>query len=176
MTINKFSLLLLYLVLILGVVESFDYHEKEIETEEGFQGMYDRWRDHHKVEKRSPERFNVFQYNVQSVHETNKINSPYKLKVNEFADMTNHEFTKKYANSKLSHYHALQGIHKGNLSFIHEHATNLPPRIDWREHNAVTPVKTQGPCGNVICTPFYTDKYIPLFIFKKKLLHPILAI
>lgn len=150
MEINKFILILVLLsfVLILGVVESFEYHEKELESEEGLQGMYDRWRDHHNVKEKSSERFNVFKTNVERVHNKNQLNRPYKLKLNEFAAMTNHEFRNTYAGSKISHYRALRGARNSNLSFMYDNVDNLPLSVDWREHNAVTPAKAQGACGN----------------------------
>ncbi|KAD6118875.1 hypothetical protein E3N88_10146 [Mikania micrantha] len=154
MELNKFILFSFSLVLILGVhhVESFHYHERELESEEGFRGMYDRWRDHHNIDLTNTERFNVFKYNVKRIHETNKMDKPYKLKVNEFADLTNLEFVNTYANSKISHFQALQGPPPvdvdPNKNFIYQNATNLPPSIDWREKNAVTDVKGQGGCGS----------------------------
>ncbi|GKC49316.1 putative peptidase C1A [Tanacetum coccineum] len=148
MNINKFLLLPISLVLILGVVESFEYHEKELESEEGLQGMYDRWRSHHKVKQKSPERFNVFKTNVQHVHNTNKMNKPYKLGLNMFADLTNQERISMYSDSKIGHKYALMGPRKPNLSFTYENATNIPPKMDWRCHNAVTPPKSQGQCGS----------------------------
>ncbi|XP_076918987.1 vignain-like [Bidens hawaiensis] len=130
MEISKSILLLLSLVLILGVADSFDYHEKELESEEGLQGMYERWRHHHKVTEKSPERFNVFKHNVHNIHRMNKQNLPYKLGINHFATMTVHEWRNTYANTMSSHM------------------KSLPPRIDWRKHNAVTPVKAQGQCAS----------------------------
>ncbi|KAI7743793.1 hypothetical protein M8C21_004838, partial [Ambrosia artemisiifolia] len=41
------------------VVESFKYHEKELESEAGLEGVYDRWRSHYNVKHRSQERFNI---------------------------------------------------------------------------------------------------------------------
>nr|GEX35624.1 peptidase C1A [Tanacetum cinerariifolium] len=146
-TINqKYFILSLSLLLILGIVESFDYHEKELETDEGLLRMYDRWRGHHQVEQRSPERFNVFKYNLRHVHDTNKMNKPYKLKLNMFANMTNLEFTNTYGNSKIGHYQALRGPPDCNKSSTYGGVTNLPLRVDWRKQNAVTPVKAQGTC------------------------------
>ncbi|GKD77737.1 putative peptidase C1A [Tanacetum coccineum] len=130
------------------VAKSFDYHEKELESEEGLQGMYDRWRIHHKVGQQSPDRFNVFKTNVKHVHNTNKMNKPYKLKLNKFADLTNRERINMYSDSKIGHNYALMGPRKRNLTFIYADATNIPPKMDWRLHNAVTPVKNQGQCGS----------------------------
>ncbi|GKA54176.1 vignain-like protein [Tanacetum coccineum] len=148
MEINKFLLLQLFLAFILGVAKSFDYHEKELESEEGLQGMYDRWRSHHKVGQQSPDRFNVFKTNVKHVHNTNKMNKPYKLKLNKFADLTNRERIQMYSDSKTGHNYALMGPRKRNLTFSYADATDIPPMMDWRLHNAVTPVKNQGQCGS----------------------------
>ncbi|KAI3763189.1 hypothetical protein L1987_53642 [Smallanthus sonchifolius] len=152
MEINKFLLFSVSLVLILGVVESFEYHEKELETEEGLQAMYDRWRDHHKVKERSPDRFNVFKHNVQHVHNTNKMNKPYKLEVNQFAAMTSYEFVRTYANSKIGHKMKLRGNSPGQdpryMGFTYENQTDLPRCLDWREKGMVAPIKSQGACGS----------------------------
>ncbi|XP_071729352.1 vignain-like, partial [Rutidosis leptorrhynchoides] len=155
---KSFILLALSLVLIQGIVESFEYDEKELESEEGLQGMYDRWRTHHNIEEvrndEKAQRFNVFKANVHHVHKSNKMDRPYKLSLNKFAAMTNHEFRNTYAGSKISHYRALRGVRKGNLTFMYHNADNIPPSVDWRERNAVTPPKDQGKCGS--CWAFST--------------------
>ncbi|KAI3773577.1 hypothetical protein L1987_48107 [Smallanthus sonchifolius] len=145
MEINKLLFFSFTLVLILGVVQSFDYNEKELESEEGLQAMYDRWRDHHKVTEKSPERFNVFKANVQHVHNHNKMNKPYKLKINKFADMTHQEFRSNFAaNKKDPRYNAM--LQAGSAP--PGDTKDLPPRVDWREKNAVTGVRKRGQCGS----------------------------
>ncbi|XP_071729348.1 cysteine protease Amb a 11.0101-like [Rutidosis leptorrhynchoides] len=149
MEFNKFILLSLSLVLILGVVNCFEYDDKELESEEGLEALYGRWRSHHKVEgKGSPERFNIFKSNVERVHLVNKENRQYKLHLNKFADLTATEFRSTYANSKIGELYARQGPRKPNLKFMYANVTNVPKEIDWRCHNAVTPVKNQGGCGS----------------------------
>ncbi|XP_076921474.1 vignain-like [Bidens hawaiensis] len=150
MEINTFLLVSFCLPLILGVVESFIYDDKELETQEGLEGMYDRWRAHHNVIHKSTERFNVFKYNLNHVHNANKKNRPYKLQLNEFATMTNYEFVQAYGNSKIGHNYALRPPRKleGGIDFQYANATNIPKAIDWRLLNAVTPVKNQGQCGS----------------------------
>ncbi|KAL9375439.1 hypothetical protein Peur_032318 [Populus x canadensis] len=147
---KKLLVVALYLALVLGFTESFDFHEKDLESEESLWDLYEKWRSHHTVstsldEKRK--RFNVFRANVLHVHNTNKMDKPYKLKLNKFADMTNHEFRTAYASSKVKHHTMFGGAPLGNGSFMYGNIEKVPASIDWRKKGAVTPVKDQGKCG-----------------------------
>ncbi|KAG2408222.1 Vignain protein [Vigna angularis] len=134
---------------VLGMGESFDFNEKELESEQGLWDLYERWRSHHTVSRSFDEkqkRFNVFKANVMNVHNANKMDKPYKLKLNRFADMTNYEFTTIYANSKVSHHRMFQGMPRENGSFMYENVDRVPSSVDWRKKGAVTDVKDQGKC------------------------------
>ncbi|KAB1217282.1 Vignain [Morella rubra] len=99
----KFSWVVLLLALVIGVVQGIDFHDKDLASDDNLWDLYERWRSHHTISTSLPEkhkRFNVFKENVMHVHNTNKMDKPYKLKLNKFADMTNHEFRTTYAGSK----------------------------------------------------------------------------
>lgn len=150
MEMKKLLLVALSLALVLKLSEGFDFHEKDLSSEDSLWDLYERWRSHHTLSRSLDDkrkRFNVFKANVMHVHNTNKMDKPYKLKLNKFADLTNQEFRNFYAGSKVNHHRMFRGTPRGNETFMYENVGRVPPSVDWRQKGAVTPVKNQGQCG-----------------------------
>merc|ERR1712064_139325 len=84
------------------------------------------------------------------IHTTNAQNLSYRLKVNEFADLTTSEFVSQYTGYKPSN--VWSGLkHLGTHGDVGE---PLADAVDWTTKGAVTPVKDQGQCGS--CWAFST--------------------
>ncbi|CAN6546153.1 unnamed protein product [Malus baccata var. baccata] len=79
-------------------------------------------------------RFHIFKNNAEFVEKFNSEGKKtYKLSINQFSDMTHEEFLRHHTGYKKP----TESISSADASFT----------IDWREHDAVTPVKDQGDCG-----------------------------
>ncbi|XP_030547276.2 senescence-specific cysteine protease SAG39-like [Rhodamnia argentea] len=112
---------------------------------------HERWMAQHgrtyKDAKEKDRRFAIFKSNVEHVESFNSaLGKDYKLKINEFADLTNEEF-RAFRNG-FRRTKAKMGSTKDDTSFRYENFTDVPSFMDWREKGAVTPVKSQGHCSS----------------------------
>lgn len=121
------------------------------DTEEGFLREFEDYlRKFGKTYTEEPEfkaRFNAFKDNYAFVVQENAKGHSYQLDVNEFADMSDHEFA-------LTHFGTRQRASAGKrsgLPYLGRHSysgVDLPTSVDWTKKGAVTPVKNQGQCGS----------------------------
>ena len=85
-------------------------------------------------------RLKIFEKNVQHIESFNRANEkPYKLAINEFADLTNEEFAGS-RNRFKSHVRS-----SATASFKYKNVTAVPPTMDWRKKGAVIPIKRSRP-------------------------------
>ncbi|KAJ4837879.1 hypothetical protein Tsubulata_022929 [Turnera subulata] len=91
-------------------------------------------------------RFKTFKANVEYIEAFNRAgNKPYKLAINEFADLTNEEFQESRNGYKRPYSSNPKSSEMS--SFKYENVTAVPSTMDWRTKGAVTPIKDQGQCG-----------------------------
>jgi C1A family cysteine protease len=89
-------------------------------------------------------RFVTFKENMDYVRMENTKGHAYTLGVTPFADMTQDEFSRFNGLNVGGPFFTGCDKFKSSKSL----RTNIPDSYDWRDHDAVTPVKNQGQCGS----------------------------
>jgi len=89
-------------------------------------------------------RYNVFKTNFDFIHNHNTHKkAKYTLGINAFADLTFDEFHATHTG-----YNKINRSYIRSKNVIHNHRVGDTSPVDWRLHNAVTPIKDQGQCGS----------------------------
>uniref|UniRef100_A0A1S3Y6H1 Senescence-specific cysteine protease SAG39-like n=2 Tax=Nicotiana TaxID=4085 RepID=A0A1S3Y6H1_TOBAC len=107
---------------------------------------HEQWMSHfgrvYKDDVEKAKRFKIFQHNVEYIEFVNKAGTrPYKLGINEFADLSNEEFRDTRNGYKMTSHQQLSKT----TSFKYANVT-APATMDWRTKGAVTGIKDQGQC------------------------------
>ena len=124
------SLILPLALVLLGMLAS--HASSRTLQEASMKERHEQWMvQYGKVYKDSLEkekRLNIFKQNVEYIEGFNSAgNKPYKLGVNQFADLTNEEFTSR----NRFKGHMCSSITR-TPSFKYENVTDVPSSVDWR--------------------------------------------
>ncbi|KAK6124322.1 hypothetical protein DH2020_041943 [Rehmannia glutinosa] len=112
-----------------------------VEKHEQWMARYGR---NYKDDVEKTKRFEIFRENVEYIESFNGAGvRPYKLAINNFADLTNEEFRASRIGYKLRSRSKLSEV----SLFRYANVTAAPSSVDWRKKGAVTGVKDQGQCG-----------------------------
>ena len=142
---NLFQCTTLALILLFGLW-ALEADARNLEDASMYE-RHEQWMAQHgKSYKDSYEKemkYQIFKENVQRIEAFNSAgDKPYKLGINQFADITNEEF--KARNRFKGH---MCSTITRTPTFKYEHVTAVPVSVDWRQKGAVTPIKDQGQCG-----------------------------
>ncbi|XP_047333922.1 senescence-specific cysteine protease SAG39-like [Impatiens glandulifera] len=140
---NQHQLLCLALFFILTTLAS-QAASRSLNGHSTMHKMHERWMTEqgrvYKDEAEKEKRFSIFKDNVEMIESFNRAaNKPYKMGINQFADLTNQEF--KLRNKFKSH------VCSDTTLFKYQNISAVPATMDWRKKGAVTPIKDQGQCG-----------------------------
>ena len=112
--------------------QSFDYKQLFNDFTGKFNKKYDTFLEYNK-------RLNIFIENHKYIHQHNEgSNNTFLLGMNHLGDLESHEL-----NLGLNLDRTKCDMFQSSYDY-----QSLDKSIDWRDHNAVTPVKDQGQCGS----------------------------
>ncbi|CAN0924289.1 Cysteine protease XCP2 [Linum grandiflorum] len=129
------------------------YSSEDLTSTDKLVDLFESWMEKHSKMYETIEeklkRFDIFKDNLFHIDETNKKVTNYWLGLNEFADLSHHEFKSMYLGLKVP-----STTRRESNVEEYEAVESVPKAVDWRKKGAVTPVKNQGSCGS--CWAFST--------------------
>ena len=127
-----------------GNVESTVVDDHVFEWKE-FSNFQERFSKKYSTLQEMEERFSVFRENFKAIRQHNSDSSQnFTMGVNQFTDLTPSEFRATYVSGLKSS----APVQASGCKLFSSSASGAPDSYDWRQHNAVTPVKDQGQCGS----------------------------
>jgi C1A family cysteine protease len=127
-----------------GNVESTVVDDHVFEWKE-FSNFQERFSKKYSTLQEMEERFSVFRENFKAIRQHNSdISQNFTMGVNQFTDLTPSEFRATYVSGLKSS----APVQASGCKSFSSSASGAPDSYDWRQHNAVTPVKDQGQCGS----------------------------
>ena len=127
-----------------GNVESTVVDDHVFEWKE-FSNFQERFSKKYSTLQEMEERFSVFRENFKAIRQHNSDRSQnFTMGVNQFTDLTPSEFRATYVSGLKSS----APVQASGCKSFSSGASGAPDSYDWRQHNAVTPVKDQGQCGS----------------------------
>ncbi|KAG8384343.1 hypothetical protein BUALT_Bualt04G0108300 [Buddleja alternifolia] len=134
-----------------------DYDQKHIpkstrRSDEQIKGLYEWWlAKHGKVYNglgEKDKRFEIFKDNLKFIDEHNSKNRTYKVRLNQFADLSNEEYESMYLGARTDAKRRFVKSKHASQRYNYRNGDKLPEFVDWREKGAVAPIKNQGDCGS----------------------------
>jgi len=148
------------------VVNGNPLWKRELTTEEFMQlntlEVFHEWsrdfsRNYATIEE-SAHRYTIWLTNLERIANTNSQELSYKLRLNQFADLTDDEFRVKVHGHKGSCLQSNKNIPRISTKIRPKSdkplPVNVPASVDWVSKGVVTPIKNQGDCGS--CWAFST--------------------
>jgi len=120
------------------ILLSLFFNVFSFEYEQLFNDFLTKYNKNYHTRAEFNNRLNIFIENHKFIEEHNSRNGTYQLGMNHLGDLRSDEL-------KLGYNLGKDSCSKFNIDYQY---TSLPSSMDWRNKNAVTPVKDQGQCGS----------------------------